>query len=78
MDQFLGRHHSGFRVRVGLVHHQSKELIGGFVLLQARSRDAVLEWASRFAKVYGDVEMDLRPVAEAHAEAGGLAFDAAT
>ena len=43
---------------------ESKELIGGFIMLQARSRDEMLAWADRFARVYGDVEIDLRAVAE--------------
>lgn len=44
---------------------ESKELIGGFCMVQMRSPDEVAEWADRFARIVGGtVEIDLRPVAE--------------
>lgn len=49
---------------------ESKELIGGFVMLQLRSFDEVLVHADRFAQIYGDVEMDVRIAAEPRAAAG--------
>lgn len=39
---------------------ESKELIGGYCMLQVKSKDEAIEWAARFAKVFGDVEIDLR------------------
>ncbi|MFF3573480.1 YciI family protein [Nocardia jiangxiensis] len=32
---------------------ESKEMIGGYCLLQTRSRDEAVEWASRFLRVHG-------------------------
>jgi hypothetical protein len=44
---------------------ESKELIGGFCMLEMRSLEEVLAFADRFARVVGgNVEIDLRPVAE--------------
>jgi hypothetical protein len=53
---------------------EAKEVIGGFALLQVRSRDEAIEWAARFAEVIGDVEVEVRQVAEqADVEAAGAA-----
>lgn len=42
---------------------ESKELIGGYVVMQVASWDEALSWGERFAAVLGkEVEMDLRPV----------------
>jgi hypothetical protein len=44
---------------------ESKELIGGFAMLQMKSREEAIEWTSRFAKVLcdarveGEVEVDI-------------------
>ena len=49
---------------------ESKELIGGFAMLQVDSNADAIEWASRFAKVLcdanvtGDIEIDVRQVCE--------------
>jgi hypothetical protein len=42
---------------------ESKELVGGFVILELDSRAEAIEWAKRYAKVLGDVELDILPVA---------------
>lgn len=39
---------------------ESKELIGGYCMIQVGSIEQALPWSDRFAKVYGDVEADLR------------------
>jgi hypothetical protein len=41
---------------------ESKELIAGFVLLDVPGMPDAVEWALRFAKVIGDVEIELRPL----------------
>jgi hypothetical protein len=42
---------------------ESKELIGGFAIMQVASWDEALAWCDRYATIIGpDVEMDLRPV----------------
>jgi hypothetical protein len=42
---------------------ESKELVGGFCMVEMRSFDELLPWCDRFAKIIGeDLEMDLRPV----------------
>jgi hypothetical protein len=43
---------------------ESKELVAGYSILRLDSRDEVLEWASRFAALIGDVEIDIRPLVE--------------
>ncbi len=48
---------------------ESKELIGGYAIIQAKSKGDAIEWASAFAhvlsdaKVAGDIEIDVRPFA---------------
>jgi hypothetical protein len=41
---------------------ETKELIAGFIILDVASIDDAIEWARRFADVFGDVEIDLRRV----------------
>jgi hypothetical protein len=40
------------------------ELAAGFSILRTRSLEDAIEWATRQAKVIGDVEIDIRPVTE--------------
>lgn len=42
---------------------ESKELVGGFVILDLDSRAEAIGWAERYAKVLGEVELDILPVA---------------
>ena len=42
---------------------ESKELVGGFVILELGSRAEAIDWARRYAKVLGEVELDILPVA---------------
>lgn len=42
---------------------ESKELVGGFVILELDSRAEAVEWARRYAQVLGEVELDILPVA---------------
>lgn len=42
---------------------ESKEIIGGYCLLQTRSADEAVEWASRFLRVHGpgwEMEVEIR------------------
>jgi hypothetical protein len=41
---------------------ESKELIGGFVVLELGSREEAIDWAGRYADVLGEIELDIRPV----------------
>lgn len=43
---------------------ESKELIAGYVLFDVPSLTEAVEWATRFAGVVGDVELDLRPLVD--------------
>ncbi len=43
---------------------ESKELIGGFCMLRADSKDEVLAFNDRFAKVFGDVQLDVFPLVD--------------
>jgi hypothetical protein len=40
------------------------ELPAGFTLVRTASLDEAVDWASRFAGIVGDVEIDIRPVTE--------------
>ena len=42
---------------------ESKELVGGFAIIELDSREEALEWARRYVVVLGDVELDIRPMA---------------
>jgi hypothetical protein len=42
---------------------ESKELVGGFVILELDSRTEAIDWAMRYANVLGEVELDVLPVA---------------
>jgi hypothetical protein len=44
---------------------EAKEVIGGFAMLQVRSKAEAVEWASRFADLLGDVEVEVREVPDA-------------
>ncbi len=44
---------------------ESKELIGGFALIQAKSKEEAIELTKRFLKVAGDGECEVRQIAEA-------------
>jgi len=37
-------------------------VLAGFALVQVKSKDEAIEWASRFADVIGDVEMEVREI----------------
>ncbi|MFX0577619.1 YciI family protein [Nocardia nepalensis] len=46
---------------------ESKEVVGGYCLLQTKSKQEAVEWSSRFLSVHGpewDIEVELRQVAE--------------
>lgn len=46
---------------------ESKELIAGYTLIQARSREEAMEWARRFPAPFGpevDAEIEVRPLFE--------------
>ncbi|MET0655422.1 MAG: YciI family protein [Pseudoxanthomonas sp.] len=47
---------------------ESKEVIGGYCLFQAKTREEALEWAKRFLRIHGegwDIECEVRQVDEA-------------
>lgn len=43
---------------------EAKEVIAGYAVLQVQSRDEAVEWADRFAKLIGDVEVEVRLMGE--------------
>ena len=45
---------------------EAKEVVGGFAMVQVRSKEEAIEWATRFADLFGDleVEVEVRQVAE--------------
>ena len=46
---------------------ESKEVIGGFALIQATSKDEAIEWTKRFIDVVGEGESEIRELCEAPA-----------
>ena len=43
---------------------ESKELIGGYSILDVPSIEDAIEWATPFANLMGDIEIDIRPLFE--------------
>ena len=43
---------------------ETKELVGGFCMIQVDSWDDALAWSDRFAAVVGDAETEIRPLHE--------------
>lgn len=46
---------------------EAKEMIGGYALIQAKSQEEAVEWASRFLAIHGDeweIESEIRQVEE--------------
>jgi hypothetical protein len=43
---------------------EAKELIAGFAIIEVNSKEEAIEWATRFANVIGDVEIEIRQVVE--------------
>lgn len=43
---------------------ESKELIAGFVILRVNTLEEAIAWAPRYAAAVGDIEMDIRPLAD--------------
>ncbi len=41
---------------------ESKELIAGFSILELPSVQAAIPWATRFAALFGEIEIDIRPL----------------
>ena len=42
----------------------NNELIAGFAVMKVQSLDEAIEWSTKFAAAYGDVEIDIRPATE--------------
>jgi len=43
---------------------EAKELITGFAIVRVESKEEAIEWATRFADVLGDVEIEIRQVVD--------------
>ena len=43
---------------------EAKEVIGGFAIMQVKSRDEVIEWTRRFLAIAGDGEAEVRQLFE--------------
>jgi hypothetical protein len=52
---------------------ESKEIVGGFAILQAGSKEEAIEMAKRFLKVAGDGECEIRQIYEAPSGSSELA-----
>lgn len=52
---------------------ESKEVIGGYCLFQAKTREEAVEWGKRFLKIHGDgwdIECEVRQVDEEACQPG--------
>lgn len=56
------RFSGGKRVILDGPFTESKELIAGFSIMELASKEEAIEWATRFAHLIGDVEIDIRPL----------------
>jgi hypothetical protein len=54
----------------------TKELIGGFAITQAKSKEEAIEWTKRFLKVAGDGESEIRQLHEDRRRSGRLSTTA--
>jgi hypothetical protein len=64
---FRVRYHQGRPTLVDGPFAETKELIAGYTLIQARSREEAMEWARRFPAPFGDAvdsEIEVRPLYE--------------
>jgi hypothetical protein len=52
----------GKRIVIDGPFTEAKELIAGFTLIQARSREEAIEWVKRWPLEDGDVELEIRQV----------------
>jgi len=44
---------------------ETKELIGGYAIVQGKSREATVEWDKRFLKLVGERESEIRQTPDA-------------
>ena len=51
---------------------EAKELVGGFAMIQAKSKQEAIEYTKRFLEIAGDGETEIRQVFEASDFATGL------
>jgi hypothetical protein len=64
---FRVKYHEGRPTLVDGPFAETKELIAGYTLIQARSREEAMEWARRFPAPFGDAvdgEIEVRPLYE--------------
>jgi hypothetical protein len=54
---------------------EAKEVIGGFAVLEARSREHAIELARKFLKVAGDGECEIRQIYEAPEQVSGASAE---
>ena len=62
------RHSGGNYIVTDGPFTESKELVGGFALIQAKSKDDAIEFTKRFLKVAGDGETEIRQLYESPAK----------
>ena len=52
-------------MNVSRAYTETKEVVGGFALLQVNSKDEAIAWTRRFLQVAGDGESEIRELCEA-------------
>lgn len=55
---------NGVRAIVDGPYTESKEVVGGYLMMRVETLDEVYPWLDRFAACFGDVEIDVRPMYE--------------
>jgi hypothetical protein len=43
---------------------EAKEVIGGFVIVDVKSKEEAMEWADRFAACFDEIEVEVSPITE--------------
>jgi hypothetical protein len=63
-DVLVRRAHGNYSVTDG-PFTEAKEVIGGFAIMEVKSRDELLEWTRRFMAIAGDGECEIHKLADA-------------
>jgi hypothetical protein len=56
---------NGQRTATDGPYAEAKEVIGGFVIVDVKSKEEAIEWADRFAACFDEIEVEVSPLTEA-------------
>lgn len=58
------RHSGGTNTVTDGPFTEAREVIGGFAIIEVKSREEALEWAGRFADLFEEVQVEVRRIVE--------------